>query len=139
MSFSLRAAGEAIGLFAADGTPIDAVTFTNQIDNVSMGRGPDGSGNIIELPMASPRGGNGGIQPPAAPRLAGVILIGGTQIEFMISTEVGRSYQVLYKDELSAPAWSLLGSPRIAASTNLVVIDAPASGSQRFYRAVVVP
>src|SRR5262249_3900052 len=29
VSFNLRAAGEAIGLFAADGTQIDAITFTN--------------------------------------------------------------------------------------------------------------
>ena len=54
-SFNLRAAGEAIGLFAADGTPIDAVTFGQQTNNVSMGRSPDGSNPIVFLSQPSPR------------------------------------------------------------------------------------
>jgi len=45
VNFQLAKAGEAIGLFAADGTQIDAITFVNAQDNISSGRYPDGSAN----------------------------------------------------------------------------------------------
>ena len=45
VNFQLAKAGEAIGLFAADGTQIDAINFVNAQDNVSSGRYPDGSAN----------------------------------------------------------------------------------------------
>jgi hypothetical protein len=43
VNFQLAKAGEVIGLFAADGTQIDAIAFTNAQDNISSGRYPDGS------------------------------------------------------------------------------------------------
>jgi len=43
-NFKLSQAGEAIGLFAPDGTLIDAVVFGQQTDDVSQGRWPDASG-----------------------------------------------------------------------------------------------
>ena len=43
-NFKLSQAGEAIGLFAPDGTLIDAVVFGPQTEDVSQGRWPDGSG-----------------------------------------------------------------------------------------------
>ena len=70
VSFSLRAVGEAIGLFAADGTQIDALTFTNQTNNISQGRSPDGGANIVFLPSLSPRSGN--IIAPPAPMVAAI-------------------------------------------------------------------
>ncbi len=50
VSFSLRAAGEAIGLFDTNGVPIDAVSFGPQDVGVSEGRFPDGSTNVISFP-----------------------------------------------------------------------------------------
>ena len=41
-NFKLSQDGEAIGLFAPDGTLIDAVVFGPQSDDVSQGRWPDG-------------------------------------------------------------------------------------------------
>src|SRR6185503_2285260 len=76
-SFNLRAVGEAIGLFAADGTQIDAVTFGQQTNSVSEGRSPDGSTNIVVLAVASPRAGNGGgsiSRPAAAIQVSGGIV-----------------------------------------------------------------
>jgi hypothetical protein len=59
VDFQLARTGEALGLFAADGTQIDAVTFLNQTDDVSMGRYPDGTANIYPMPgTASPRAAN---------------------------------------------------------------------------------
>jgi hypothetical protein len=50
VNFGLRAGGEAIGLFAGNGTQIDAVTFGAQQTGVSQGRFPDGSANIEPFP-----------------------------------------------------------------------------------------
>jgi hypothetical protein len=52
VNFQLSASAEAIGLFAADGTQIDAVSFSNQIGNVSEGRFPNGGPNIYSMPGA---------------------------------------------------------------------------------------
>jgi hypothetical protein len=137
-SFNLRAAGEAIGLFAADGTQIDAITFTNQLDNASMGRRPDGSASIITLPTPSPRASNGG-GPPESPQLTGVTFTGGNHVQIAFSSIAGRSYQVEFKDDLSAPLWLPLGGPHLANASSLIVADASLSGPQRFYRVALLP
>ncbi|HMJ64130.1 MAG TPA: lamin tail domain-containing protein, partial [Candidatus Binatia bacterium] len=46
-NFQLSNNGEAIGLFAPDGTPQSTVTFGQQIQNVSQGRWPDGDTNAM--------------------------------------------------------------------------------------------
>jgi hypothetical protein len=43
-NFRLSIEGEAIGLFAPDGTVVDAVTFGPQTTDISQGRWPDGAG-----------------------------------------------------------------------------------------------
>ncbi|HMJ88430.1 MAG TPA: lamin tail domain-containing protein, partial [Candidatus Acidoferrum sp.] len=56
VNFSLAKTADAVGLFAADGTKIDYVTFTNQLDDVSRGRYSDGSEIIVPFPdTPSPR------------------------------------------------------------------------------------
>jgi len=54
VNFQLSKSGEAIGLFAPDGTQIDAVTFGPQTTDVSMGRNPDGAGLIQKQTTATP-------------------------------------------------------------------------------------
>ena len=54
VNFKLDKAGEAIGLFAADGTTIDAITFGAQISDVSQGRYPDGSSGIYFMTVPTP-------------------------------------------------------------------------------------
>src|SRR5439155_16858409 len=58
VNFQLNKAGEAIGLFAADGTQIDAVTFGAQTSDVSEGRYPDGGGNVSARAIPTPRAAN---------------------------------------------------------------------------------
>ena len=60
VNFQLARAGEGIGLFAADGTQIDAITFPNQMDDVSEGRCPDGASSIITMTNPTPRLANAG-------------------------------------------------------------------------------
>lgn len=49
VSFKLSAKGESIGLFAPEGTQIDAITFGAQAVDVSSGRLPDGASNIVHF------------------------------------------------------------------------------------------
>ena len=55
VSFSLAKGGEAIGLFAPDGTIIDAITFGLQTTDVSQGRFPDGNSSIFFMTNPTPR------------------------------------------------------------------------------------
>ena len=49
-NFQLRQAGEAIGLFAPNGSVADSVTFGNQTNNISEGRWRDGAQDIYFMP-----------------------------------------------------------------------------------------
>lgn len=58
-NFKLSASGEAIGLFAPDGvTVIDTLTFGQQVTDISFGRYPDGSSNIILFNTPTPGASN---------------------------------------------------------------------------------
>lgn len=70
VNFALSLNGEAIGLFAADGTQIDAVTFGPQVSNVSEGRFPDGASAIYTMPTPTPRAAN--VLPNTPPVLAAI-------------------------------------------------------------------
>ena len=50
VDFRLNADGEQIGLFAANGTQIDVVSFGSQQNGVSEGRFPDGADTIERFP-----------------------------------------------------------------------------------------
>ncbi len=58
VDFALSLNGEAIGLFAADGTQIDALEFGPQTSDVSEGRFPNGAAAIFAMPTPTPRAGN---------------------------------------------------------------------------------
>ena len=69
-NFALSKGGEAIGIFAADGTQIDAVTFGAQTNDVSEGRFLDGSANIAAMTLPTPREPNE--LPNTAPKLTDI-------------------------------------------------------------------
>lgn len=70
-NFSLaKSAGEAIALFAADGSIIDAVTFGPQTTDVTQGRFPDGEVSIQFMTNATPRAANLIFTPNTQPTLA---------------------------------------------------------------------
>ena len=134
-NFSLRAAGEAIGLFAPDGTQIDAVVFTNQTANTSMGRSPDGSANIIVLPAPSPRGGNS--TAPPVPVVTS-IEVTGVNVTLTFTTQPGLRYRVQFKDGLSDAAWTDLPDDVTAIGSTSTKRDSN-HGAQRFYQVQVAP
>lgn len=135
--FKLAKDGEAIGLFAPDGTAVDALVFAGQSPNVSEGRYPDSGGVRLFMPAPSPAAPN--ILPPAsqAPTIAGFApqFDGSFQLEF--PAEAGHTYRVEYKNDLSDATWLPLGSDHFAATPTLVVTDAPGP-IQRFFRVRLV-
>ena len=135
VSFNLRQAGEAIGLFAADGTQIDAVTFTNQTDNISMGRSPDGSGNIVVLPAPSPRSRNS--VAPQPPTVTG-IEVNGLNVTLIFTTQPGLRYRAQFKDDLGAAMWTDVAGD-VTAVGSLSAKSDTNNGTQRFYRILLIP
>jgi hypothetical protein len=130
--FRLSQSGEAIGLFAPDGTLIDSVTFLTQTNNISQGRWPDGAGAIFYMTLPTPRAANIlGSTPPV--QLLPAVQMPNGDVILRWSAEAGRTYAVEFSDNLTAPGWTELGrvsaAGPVAASTNVF------SGSpQRFYR-----
>jgi hypothetical protein len=58
VNFALNRNGEAIGLFAPDGSPVHTIQFGYQPPNQSYGAHPDGSGSGYALPNPTPGGPN---------------------------------------------------------------------------------
>ncbi len=56
----LSSGGEQIGLFAANGSLIDSVTFGSQETDISEGRSPDGSSTFFSFPTPTPGASNSG-------------------------------------------------------------------------------
>jgi hypothetical protein len=131
--FKLSQSGEAIGLFAPDGTLIDSVTFLDQTNNVSQGRWPDGVGTFYYMLNPTPRAANIlGAGPPPVQMFPAVRLAGGDLI-LSWSAEVGVTYAVEFTDNLGLPGWT--ESARVVASGAVASSTSTFSGSQhRFYR-----
>jgi len=131
--FRLSQSGEALALFAPDGTLLDSVTFLMQTNNVSQGRWPDGIASVFYMSNPTPRAPNqlGGGPPP-------VVIFGvarGPSAEFILTwtSVAGTSYVLESKTNLNLPAWTSLQTvvatgPQ-TSSTN--VLDGSA---QKFYR-----
>ncbi|MBC8094172.1 MAG: hypothetical protein H7Y43_00015, partial [Akkermansiaceae bacterium] len=74
----------------------------------------------------------GDAPPPAAPLIASPIL-SGTSFSCTVSTVVGLTYTLEYKDALSDSMWSFL-PPVAGDGTVKTLIDPTSTGSNRFYR-----
>ncbi len=87
VNFQLAKSGEQIGLFAADGAQIDAVTFGAQTNDVSQGRYPDGIGLVYFLAAPTPRAPNSfnGNLPPVLDPIADRILYRGETLAFTVT------------------------------------------------------
>ena len=59
-------------------------------------------------------------------------------VTFTWSTYPGKTYRVLYRDNLNAPSWTPLGSDSVAPGYSLSASDTNAATPQRFYRVVQV-
>jgi hypothetical protein len=149
-SFALSKGGEALGIFAADGTAIDTITFGPQTTDVSQGRFPDGAAGIFTMPTRTPRLPN--LIPNTAPVLASLadqFTYAGLTVQVNASaTDAESSVQALTFSLLAAPAeatldpvsgafsWSVPG--RAPPGTNVVTLRVldngtpPLSADQEF-------
>jgi hypothetical protein len=110
--FSLSKSGEAIGLYDAGGTLVDAVVFGPQALNISEGHFPDGTGPVIAMPVATPGAANVGPATNATPQLASIpaqTIHRGETIRFTATaTDLDAPPQTLAFSLDSAPAGSTI-------------------------------
>jgi Lamin Tail Domain/Putative Ig domain len=77
-------------------------------------------------------GGPGGTPIDAGPVIHSIASVNG-QAVFTINTRVGRSYRILYKDDLNAATWSQLDRDFVAANATASISDSMAT-PVRFYQ-----
>jgi hypothetical protein len=132
--FKLSQSGEAIGLFAPDGTLVDSVTFGAQTNNVSQGRWPDGNANLYFMPTPTPRAANMiPNQPPVEIRIVTASIAPNSDLVITWSAEAGKTYRIQCKDDLNAPGWTDLTD--VLAAGPLASHSIPRGAApQRFYR-----
>jgi hypothetical protein len=73
-----------------------------------------------------------------APQLSGVAL-NGNQFIFSLPTITGQTYQLEYKDNLTAATWTLLGGSMAGTGNLLMITNALDASPQRFFRLVISP
>jgi hypothetical protein len=137
VEFALSKGGEALGLFAADGTAIDAITFGPQTTDVTEGRFPDGAANVYVMPTPTPRAANIGPDLGPGPEVFGPS-VSGNEFVFFWQTIAGQNVQVESCDDLAAPVWEpasgiIIGTGGIQSFTNLL-----APTPHRYFRLSVV-
>ena len=136
VNFQLAAKGEAIGLFAPDGTAVDTVTFGPQTADVSEGRWPDGGSLVVSQSRPTPLAAN--LAPIVAPQLDWrAVGTGGLHLEW--GSVAGFQYAVEATDRIEATTWTLV-APTVSGTGGLQHLEVPmeASGA-RFLRLRVTP
>src|SRR5439155_17346939 len=126
--FQLNAGGEAIGVYSPGGIAQDTITFGPQFVNVSQGLFPDGNkGSVYFMTNWTPLAPNT-LSIPL--RITDVSFAPGT-VTLTWSAIPGRTYRVLYKDNLEAPAWTAL--PGDIPATDITASRSDALTTRRFY------
>jgi hypothetical protein len=136
VSFKLAKEGEALGLFAPDGTAVSTVTFGPQSGNLSEGRYFDGGD--LRLVMTTPTPGTPNQAPPAlAPPMIGEFrVLPGQSVALTLQIFPGHTYRVEYKDNLSDESWIPMPGDVFATESLQTFEDRNPSLAQRFYRVV---
>lgn len=138
VSFKLEKNGEAIGLFATDGTLMDSVTFGPQTNNVSQGRYPDAGGTVHFMATPTPRAPNCLPEPLSPPRLANMTTAAGGEVSFVFTLPSVTTYRVESKNELGSPLWIPLGPDQVGSGM-VIITDDIGTNRQRFYRVLLNP
>jgi hypothetical protein len=138
VNFRLSADGEAIGLFAPDGSLVDGVIFGPQTSNISQGRFPDGAPppfHFMRVPTPGTPNTLAGTGPTFDPALFeldpdGTLWLGWT-------SEPGTTYLVQFKDQLEDPVWQELDRVTATDFVTRVADALDPSHPCRFYRLVI--
>jgi hypothetical protein len=152
VSFKLDKSGESIGLYGADGNPVDYVIYGPQADDVSQGRYPDGDRAVIWA-MPNPTPGAANQIPNTAPVLAQIgdqfIHVGQTLRLSVTATDAESAFQQLsFTLDSGAPigatidpvtgSFTWVATNAVVPSTNAVTVRVtdngtpPLSGSASF-------
>jgi len=132
--FRLSQGGEAIALFAPDGSIVDSVTFNQQTNNVSQGRWPDGNANLYFMPAPTPLAGNViPNNPPPEIRILSTSLAPNGDLLIAWSAEAGKTYRLQFKDDLNSAGWSNL-TDVLATGPQASQTIPRGAVPQRFYR-----
>jgi hypothetical protein len=82
---------------------------------------------------------NGGTLTVAAlPQLSGAAL-NGNQFIVNLPTIAGQTYQLEYKDNLTAATWTLMGSSMVGTGSSIIITNDLGASPQRFFRLVINP
>lgn len=143
VNFRLSRNGSDIAIYAPDGRLVDAVTFGYQRSDVTEGRYPDGSQNIIQLIRPTPGLANvadtGVNNPPAINPVGTKVVIVGQTLRFTITaTDPDAPPQNLIFALVNGPQGAVVSpegeftwtpTPAQAPSTNLVTVRVMDDGS----------
>jgi hypothetical protein len=155
-NFKLNKNGASIGLWGADGRPVDAINFGPQTSDLSQGRCPDGSPQIVFLGTPTPRAANGaGNTAPVLAPIGNQVLGWGETLSLTASaTDTDQPLQTLtFSLGAGAPSGSALDpnsgwltwTPSAAPSTARLTIIVTDNGTpsltatQSFTATVLVP
>ena len=140
VNFKLSQAGESIALRDPSGRLIDSVSFTNQTNNISQGRWPDGAAALYFMTVPTPRGPN--FIPPVTPpviHILDVAVLPPNDVQLTWDSEPGRIYRIQFKNDLNDSGWIDLPGDVTAAGPTASKIDGTlGANEQRFYRILFV-
>ena len=158
-NFKLSKSGEAIGIFAADGTVVDFVSFGAQTTDQTEGRFPDGAVAVAALTAPTPRNANYlalSNTPPVVGAISNPTVFEGQLLLFsVLATDTNAPAQSLtFSLDPGAPTNAAINPanglfswrPTLAQTpgTNLIVVrvtdnGVPPLSTTRSFQAIVVP
>jgi len=137
VNFRLDQGGEALGLFASDGTRIDAVIFEGQFTDRSQGRFPNGTGPQYFLLSPTPAGPNtswANRYPVLAP-IANALAVVGQPLSFTASATDPDGNSLVYSLDTAPagatvnPTTGLFSWTPTVIGTNTVVLEVTDNGT----------
>jgi hypothetical protein len=130
VNFKLSKSGTSIGLYGLDGNPVDYVSFGAQTSDISQGRYPDGSANMVFMITATPHTNNLFNTAPVLAAISNKVVTLGQTVAFTAAaTDTDQPPQILtYSLGAGAPSGAGVNStsglfswtPITAPSTNLL-------------------
>jgi hypothetical protein len=153
VNFKLNKAGASIGLYGADGRPVDYVTFGPQSEDISMGRFPDGNGTLEFMVRPSPGTNNLFNSPPELAFIPDQVIILGQTLRFYASaSDVDVPAQTLtFSLESSSPSeasidpatgqfsWTPAGDAAVVFTMTVTDDGLPARTASRSFTVTVLP
>jgi hypothetical protein len=129
LDFKLPAAGSSITLHSDSGQTLDSISYSLQAENVSQGRFPDGSANIVAFPLSASPGAKNTFNFPIRHS------IGTDGFRIIWDAQSGARYRVEFSSDLAV--WSSLAE--VTATGAQADAKDSTSNLRRYYRVVALP